>query len=424
MRVAVFHNLPPGGARRAAFEIVRETAEIYDYDFYRVAWGSKEDRLAGAQDIATAARSVFEYRPPRPDLIPSALGRVRDIRSMIALQREIARDIDRRCYDAAFIHHDLLTHTPALLRFLNTPSLYYVQEPRRTSFEYALKHRRRPASGLLGHGARWAASAFDAWLQEFDITSARAATALVANSHHSAEFIWRAYGRHPVVSYLGVDPETFRLGVGPREGLLAVGALDPVKGHDLVIEALGQLPGDVRPSLTIAFERERPGQRELLVSLASRWGVDLRLRVGIDDAELVTLYQTSAATVCAAAVEPFGLTTVESLACGTPVVALNEGGYREVVKDGLNGVLADRRPGRLAAAIGKLLADRYSWNPGALRASVLPFFTWAAAADRIRPLLEGVACGQVKSHCPAPHTVPVGSTVAPDGSAANGKSRK
>ena len=390
MKVAVFHNLPPGGARRAAFELVRHTADAIDYEFYRLTSSQPDDRLAGSQDIAKYAREVFEYQPDSRRFAVAEVQRVWDIRSMVALQKTIASDIDERGYDAVFVHHDRLTHAPALLRFLRTPSLYYVQEPRRQSFEYALKHRHRPANGVR-RAALVAASTFDLWLQDRDIRGARAATQVVANSFHSAEFIWRAYGRHAAVSYLGVDADAFSLSSGERSGLLAVGALDLIKGHDLVIEALGQLPPAERPSLTIAFDRERPGMRERLVALAERRGVALRLQPGVDDIQLVALYQGSVATVCAAAVEPFGLTTVESLACGTPVVALQEGGYREVVRDGENGFLADRRPGALSAAIGRVTTKSNRWSPADLRASVLPFFSWPAAAARFRPLIEETA---------------------------------
>jgi glycosyltransferase involved in cell wall biosynthesis len=128
--------------------------------------------------------------------------------------------------------------------------------------------------------------------------------------------------------------------------------------------------------------------RSQLVALAGERGVDLRLRGGIDDRELVALYQSSVATICAGAVEPFGLTTIESLACGTPVVAVNEGGYREVVKQGENGYLVNRRPDSLAAAVADVLEHPDRWSGAELRSSVLPFFSWEAAGDRIRPVLE------------------------------------
>lgn len=393
MKVAVFHHLPPGGARRAAFELVRHTSLSagFSFDYYQVVEGSTGAAGSHAQDIGRYAKTVFPYRANSGTSLPAQLQRARDIRSMITLQRTIAADIDDRGYDVVFVHHDRLTHAPALLRFLKTPSLYYVQEPRRISFEYSLRHRNRPAAGALARTTRLTASAFDLWVQEMDIRGARAATEIAANSYHSAEFIWRVYGRHPTVSYLGIDAAVFTLGTGRRDGLLAVGALDPVKGHDLAIEAVGGLPAPKRPPLTIVYERERPEIQRSLVALAADRGVDLCLRRGINDAELVRLYQSSAATLCTAAVEPFGLTTVESLACGTPVVAWREGGYREVITDGVNGLLADREISGLTAALAGIVFEPGRWNPRDLRSTVLPFFSWEAAAERIVPLFAKAA---------------------------------
>lgn len=391
MRVAVFANLPPGGARRAAYELIRHTAGDYDYDFHRIDFPQAGDRLAAGQDIGSLVKEVFDY-PFRPAAAgPDSVRRVLDIRAMASLQEDVARAIDERDYDLVFVHHDRLTHAPPVLRFLRTPSLYYLQEPRRQSFEYTMMHRRRPAAGVGPKAARLAASTFDLWMKEADIRASRAATHLVANSHHSAESIYRAYGRHPAVSYLGVDDEVFCLGEAEREGVLAVGALDPIKGHDLTIEAIGCLPAADRPPLTLVFDRERPGVRDRLVALAGERGVDLRLRGGIGDRELVELYQSSVATICAAAVEPFGLTTIESLACGTPVIAVNEGGYREVVRDGDNGLLVHRRPDRVAAGVAEVLRRPDRWSGAELRSSVLPFFSWEAAGDRIRPVLDEAA---------------------------------
>src|ERR1044072_6349708 len=55
--------------------------------------------------------------------------------------------------------------------------------------------------------------------------------------------------------------------------------------------------------------------------------------------------------------EPCGLAPLEANSCGTPVVAVAEGGVRETVKDGLNGFLVDSEPEAIARAINRLLGD-------------------------------------------------------------------
>jgi glycosyltransferase involved in cell wall biosynthesis len=55
--------------------------------------------------------------------------------------------------------------------------------------------------------------------------------------------------------------------------------------------------------------------------------------------------------------EPFGLVTLEALACGTPVVAVCEGGPREILVEGVTGRLVPRDEANFADALDALLAD-------------------------------------------------------------------
>ena len=65
--------------------------------------------------------------------------------------------------------------------------------------------------------------------------------------------------------------------------------------------------------------------------------------------------------------EPFGLTTLESLACGTPIVAVREGGFREVVVEGLNGVLVDPTPASVAEGLRSVVASGVQLDPAGMR---------------------------------------------------------
>jgi glycosyltransferase involved in cell wall biosynthesis len=71
----------------------------------------------------------------------------------------------------------------------------------------------------------------------------------------------------------------------------------------------------------------------------------------------VVAYNRAKATVCANVLEPFGLVPLESMACGTPVIAVREGGLRESVRDGETGYLVDRDETALGAAIDAVIGD-------------------------------------------------------------------
>jgi glycosyltransferase involved in cell wall biosynthesis len=98
--------------------------------------------------------------------------------------------------------------------------------------------------------------------------------------------------------------------------------------------------------------------------------------------------------VNASAPEPFGLVIVEAMAAGCAVVAVASGGPRDIIEDGISGVLcATREPRELAEAIQRLLDDvglRRDIGRAA-RARVEAEFTREAMADRFADIIRAVA---------------------------------
>ena len=92
-------------------------------------------------------------------------------------------------------------------------------------------------------------------------------------------------------------------------------------------------------------------------ALAASRHVSLDLRVGVPAAEVVEALGRAMAMVYVPRLEPFGLAPLEANACGVPVVAVPEGGVRETIQDGVNGLLAERNPAAIAAALCRIHDD-------------------------------------------------------------------
>jgi glycosyltransferase involved in cell wall biosynthesis len=178
----------------------------------------------------------------------------------------------------------------------------------------------------------------------------------------------------------GVDLDFFKpiereqartaLGLSGRT-LLSAGRLIPLKGHDLVIRALALLP-DVH--LLVAGDGP---ERASLEALAKQCGVGERVRFlgALSQAALREHYGAADALVLASSREGWANVLLESMACGTPVIASNVGGTAEVVAAPEAGVLmSERTPAALAEAARKLFdayppaaatrryAERFSWD--------------------------------------------------------------
>lgn len=178
----------------------------------------------------------------------------------------------------------------------------------------------------------------------------------------------------------GVDTRLFhpvdRMAERARLGLsgvvlLSVGLLIERKGHDLAIRALRELPDS---TLLIAGEG---AEKRNLVALARSTGVEDRVRFlgAVPQPDLKRYYSAADALVLASSREGWANVLLESMACGTPVVATSIWGTPEVVAAPEAGVLAeDRNPAALAAAVRRLLeacpdrgatrryAERFGWE--------------------------------------------------------------
>ncbi|PKO45790.1 MAG: glycosyl transferase family 1 [Betaproteobacteria bacterium HGW-Betaproteobacteria-4] len=140
-----------------------------------------------------------------------------------------------------------------------------------------------------------------------------------------------------------------------RTILLSVGHLVERKGHHIAIEALSKLPEDVL--LVIAGSGP---ERQSLAVLAGKLGVADKVRFTgqLENSELRSWYSAADALVLCSSREGWANVLLESMACGTPVIATNIWGTPEVVSTPVAGrLMDDRTPAALALSFAALFAD-------------------------------------------------------------------
>jgi len=166
--------------------------------------------------------------------------------------------------------------------------------------------------------------------------------------------------------------------------VLSVGALIPLKGHDIVVDAVATLPG---VSLWIAGEGP---DRKRLEAQIERLGLGDRVRLlGSVPPERVAA-ALAAADAMALASEREGLANawLEALASGTPIVIPDVGGARQVVTNPAAGRIVPRTAPAFAEALAELIATPPA---SADTRAVAEPFTWAANSARLHAFLSRLA---------------------------------
>ena len=218
----------------------------------------------------------------------------------------------------------------------------------------------------------------------------------VAVSEAAAAFLRRVVAGPVEIVPNGVDVERFAHPGPPAEGLppgrlvLWVNRLDPQKGFPVMVRAFDELSRGLPDTfLVVAGDgRDRDALDQLSDEVRRRV-----VRLGTVPHDDLPRYHAAADVFVAAATgqESFGIVLVEAMAAGVPVVATDIPGYREVVRDGLEGLLVPPGdPPALAAALVRILEepDLASTLAAAGRERARAF-SWEVIAPRLEAVYRG-----------------------------------
>ena len=169
--------------------------------------------------------------------------------------------------------------------------------------------------------------------------------------------------------------------------ILFVGRIDPLKGLKNMIKAMPSLDDTLLPELVIVggdeYSREEfRSLQTFAAELDIQEKVSFRGSVGQD--KLPFFYSAADVCVIPSYYESFGLVALESLACGTPVVATDVGDMKNILKDRISGaVIENNASDTLARTVSEYLYRQEKGDEKAFRRASIMKYSWSNIADRM-----------------------------------------
>ena len=415
LKIAVWHNLRSGGAKRALYEQVKGlTLRGHHIEVWSPSTADLSYLPMG--EFAEEHVLPFEWQPPaQAGRIENIMYSYRSIASKLAAMEHhcqaCAKEIAAGEFDVLLVNPCIYFRASPLGRILkHMPSIYYLQEPFRWLYEalpnlpwlaqpdsgaspYALKSLKLLLRDLVTvQGFRLQAR------EERDNTGGY--DKILVNSLYSRESVLRSFCLDSTVCYLGVDSSLFHPNGVTREGfVVGLGSVTAVKGVDVAIRAMAAIAVENRPELKWIGNVADKDYHRAMVELAAELDVRFEVKINLSDSELVDFLNRAALLLYTSTLEPFGFAPLEANACETPVVAIAEGGVRETVHHKANGLLVyERDPEVIGQAVLELLEDEgLACRLGrAGRQMVAERWTWGDAVIRLEEQLVKVVSNRLR----------------------------
>ncbi|MFH1055768.1 MAG: glycosyltransferase [Candidatus Altiarchaeota archaeon] len=252
---------------------------------------------------------------------------------------DLRRDYDFFIFSGNWAHYAARTHHP---------NLWYCHTPVRAFYtDYE--------NMALRMG--WQSTLFRLWVtvhRRLDGRSVRNVDKILVNSKNTQGRVKRYYGRDCEVVYPGIDTKRF----GYKESgdfWLSVNRLYPEKRVDLQADAFRMMPDE--RLVVVGGNLAGDHSNKYVAKLLRNKPANVEYRGRVPEDEVIDLYSRCKGFICTALDEDFGMTPVEAMASGKPVVATREGGYLETVVDGVTGVFVNANALDIKAAVREVGGD-------------------------------------------------------------------
>ena len=247
----------------------------------------------------------------------------------------------------------------------NTLHVNYCHSPTHYYWRRYDEYLKNPGFGRLDWVARLGLRTLVGPLRRWDLRAAQRPQLMLANSTHTQSEIKKYYKRDSIVVHPPVDIDRFkRRKDAPllRHGFVTSGRQAPYKRHDLAVAACTELKV---PLIVIGTGPEH----KKLEKMAGR---NVTFLTNVGDEAMAEHFQSALALIFPSDTEDFGVTGVEGLAAGTPVITYAQGGPRDYIIPGKTGEFFDKLTVKsLVDVLTNFKSERY--KPEVLEAKATEF---------------------------------------------------
>jgi glycosyltransferase involved in cell wall biosynthesis len=341
VKIAIFHNYMDniGGAEILCFTLAREL----NADIYTTNISSEKIKKMGFGDVLPRIKSIGKVPINAP------------FRHQIALLK--FRFLKLKGYDYHIIAGDWAMSGAVR----NKPCMWYINSPFNELWQYKDWLRNEVIES-------WKKIPFDVfvWFNRFlSKRYIKHYDCLVSNSNNVKNRVMKYYGKESVV----IHPPTYTSKYEYKESKgywLSVNRLITHKRIELQMKAMAKLPNE-KLIIVGSYEKGANQFESYMKYIESIKPSNVEIVNWVSDDKLKELYSECKGVLCTAMDEDFGMTPVEAMASGKPVIAVNEGGYKETVIDGVTGKLIKADVDSLVEAINEVGEDVEKYKDACLK---------------------------------------------------------
>lgn len=248
---------------------------------------------------------------------------------------------------------------------LDTTHVSYTHSPMRFAWDWSANYVKEQRRGRI---ITFFMRIILNYLRIWDFQAADRVDYFIANSRYTQSRIKKYYRKDSQVIYPPLDNKFLNNSDSPSPSqnyFLVVARLSPYKGVDIIIEAFNKLE---LPLVVVGS-----GKKRNTTALKKIAGPKIKFTGFVSDEKLIEYYKNAKALIVGS-VEDFGLTTLEAMSQGTPVIAYREGGSVEIVEEGVSGEFFDHlSPEVLAEAVRRFSEKEKSYDRSAIKAKAREF---------------------------------------------------